>query len=89
MLKIKSPERRCWRHSCSTVFTVNFEQVNPGWEHHINPYHTLVSSYPPCKNHKTSGFLMFSGGMKETSGMEWANLNRYLYLKFLANDSYV
>ena len=32
---------------------------------------------------------MFSGGMKETSGMEWANLNRYLYLKFLANDSYV
>ena len=31
-LIIKTPERHQWLTSCSNVYTVNFEQVNDGWE---------------------------------------------------------
>ena len=33
----------------------------------------MVSSYTPWKHQKTIGFLMFSGSIKEVSGMKFAN----------------
>ena len=42
----------------------------------FNQFMWLVSFNTPWKLQKTSGFLMFSGGIKETSGMKWVNCVR-------------
>ena len=39
----------------------------------MNPFMPLASFYTPWKHHKTRSLLMFYGGIKETSGVEWVN----------------
>ena len=41
----------------------------------------LVSFYPPWKREKIFGFLMFSGVIKVTTGIKWANVLRAYFRK--------
>ena len=48
----------------------------------IKPFHAsglFLYFYTPWKHQKTKGFLMFSGGIKETSGMKWVNQMRIFF----------
>ena len=40
----------------------------------LNSCHALVSFYSPWKHRITRGFLMFSRGLKENSGMKWVKM---------------
>ena len=47
--------------------------VSEYWKALTN-FMSLVSFYTPWKHQKTEGFLMFSGGIEETSGIKWVKV---------------
>ena len=56
----------------------SFTKRDSIWLTHFRP---LIYFYTPWKHQKTSGFLMFPGGVEETSGMKWVNLSSFGSLK--------
>ena len=42
----------------------------------------VVFFYTPWKHQKTRGFLMFSGVLKETSGMKWVKRNIFIFQEY-------
>ena len=43
----------------------------------LTHFMSLVCFYTPWKRQKTSGFLMFSGGIERDSSMKWVNELKY------------
>ena len=49
----------------------------------LTHFMTILSFYTSCKHHKTSGFLMFSGGTKETKGMKWVKVMNIVQIQII------
>ena len=47
------------------------------WQSFLTHFMPLISFDTPWKHQKARNFLMFSGGIKEVSGMKWFNASAY------------